>query len=62
MQQILALIKYVQIQEAINKSLHAHENLAKVHRKNNLASKGLLSFNAADCSGGGLLGCHHVLW
>ena len=57
MQQTLALIKYVQFQEVINKSLHAHENLAQsVHHKNNLASKGLLSFNAAECSDDGLLG------
>ena len=51
MQQILALIKYVQIQEAIITSSYAHENLAKsVHQKNNLASTaGLLNFKAAEC-------------
>jgi len=57
MQQTLALIKYVQIQETINKSLHAHENLAlSFHHKNNFPSKGLLSFKAAGCSDGDLLG------
>jgi len=56
-QQTLALIKYVQIQETINKSLHAHENLVQsFHHKNNFPSKGLLGFKAAGCSDGGLLG------
>jgi hypothetical protein len=48
-QQTLTLIKHVQIREAINKSLHVHENLAQsIQHTNNLASKGLLSFNAAE--------------
>ena len=50
MQQILTLIKHVQFQEAINKSLHVYENLAQsVYQKNNLASNGLSSFNAVEC-------------